>query len=105
VLCEHFSGFKKNLRQAEYLYKEVSTTVTHFTVNLDIYDGRMMDVYEIMDAKAFQQVVEDTEEEKSGNEGIIMVSLSYTTDPMIEDEEMENPQDVVDGWFYFFEKL
>jgi len=47
VYNEHVNGFQKALRQAEFLYREVSVTDCRFNVNLDVYDDRMLDVAEI----------------------------------------------------------
>ena len=47
VYNEHVNGFQKAVRQAEFLYREVSVTDFRFNVNLDVYDNRMLDVAEI----------------------------------------------------------
>jgi len=52
VYNEHVNGFQKALRQAEFLYREVSVTDCRFNVNLDVYDNRMLDVAEISQLKA-----------------------------------------------------
>ena len=54
---EHVNGFQKALRQAEFLYREVSVTDCRFNVNLDVYDGRMLDVAEISRLKAEKEAV------------------------------------------------
>jgi len=52
IYSEHVNGFQKALRQAEFLYREVSVTDCRFNVNLDVYDNRMLDVAEIGRLKA-----------------------------------------------------
>jgi len=46
------NGFQKALRQAEFLYREVSVTDCRFNVNLDVYEDRMLDVAKISRLKA-----------------------------------------------------
>ena len=64
VYNEHVNDFQKALRQAEFLYREVSVTDCHFNINLDVYDNHMLDVAEISRLKAEQEtaavVNEDT---------------------------------------------
>ncbi|QCE03551.1 hypothetical protein DEO72_LG8g1576 [Vigna unguiculata] len=57
VYNEHVNGFQKALRQAEFLYREVSVTDCRFNVNLDVYDGRMLDVAEISRLRAEKEAV------------------------------------------------
>ncbi|QCD86692.1 hypothetical protein DEO72_LG3g1217 [Vigna unguiculata] len=57
VYNEHVNGFQKALRQAEFLYREVFVTDCRFNVNLDVYDGRMLDVAEISRLKAEKEAV------------------------------------------------
>ena len=52
IYSKHVNGFQKALRQAEFLYREVSVTDCRFNVNLDVYDNRMLDVAEIGRLKA-----------------------------------------------------
>ncbi|MDV3173035.1 MAG: hypothetical protein Q8778_02610 [Sweet potato little leaf phytoplasma] len=47
VIYEHINGFQKALREVEFIYKKVPTSDACFSVNLDIYDGHMIDVEEI----------------------------------------------------------
>ena len=52
IYSEHVNEFQKALRQAEFLYREVSVTDCWFNVNLDVYYNRMLDVAEIGRLKA-----------------------------------------------------
>ena len=64
VYSEHVKGFEKALRQAEFLYKEVSVTDCRFNVNLDIYENKMLDVAEISKLKALAEGEEAAQDEE-----------------------------------------
>jgi len=72
------NGFQKALRQTTFLYKEVSITNARFSVNLDIYDGRMLDVKEIVATKDAKCVTKNVEDEHA-NEGTIRINPFVTT--------------------------
>ena len=72
----------------------MSTTDARFSVNLDIYDGHLVDVVEITTVKATKHVAEDAEDDHD-DEGTIKMSPSSTVSQII-DEEIENAQDVVE---------
>lgn len=61
VISKHVNGFQKALRQAKFLYKEVSTTDCCFSVNMDLYDSRMLNVEKIVVAKAAKHANENIE--------------------------------------------
>jgi len=73
VYNEHVNGFQKALRQAEFLYREVSVTDCHFNINLDVYDDRMLDVAEISRLKAEKEVA------TIANEDTVMTTPAATT--------------------------
>ncbi|QCD83000.1 hypothetical protein DEO72_LG2g3342 [Vigna unguiculata] len=73
VYNEHVNGFHKALRQAEFLYREVSVTDCRFNVNLDVYDDRMLDVAEISQLKA------EKEAATIANEDTVMTTPVATT--------------------------
>ncbi|QCE04339.1 hypothetical protein DEO72_LG8g2375 [Vigna unguiculata] len=74
VYNEHVNGFQKALRQAEFLYREVSMTNCRFNVNLDVYDDRMLDVAEIRRLKA------EKEAATMANEDIVVATPPATID-------------------------
>jgi len=96
VISEHVNSFQKALRPTKFLYKEVFISDTCFNVNLDIYDGCMVDVKKIAVAKATKRATKDAKEEKLANEGKIRVSSSTIFGHTIEHEEMENFDDGVE---------
>jgi len=63
VYNEHVNGFQKALRQAEFLYREVSVTDCRFNVNLDVYDDRMLDVEKISRLKAEKEAATTANED------------------------------------------
>ncbi|QCD86965.1 hypothetical protein DEO72_LG3g1496 [Vigna unguiculata] len=63
VYNEHVNGFQKALRQAEFLYREVSVTDCCFNVNLDVYDDRMLDVEKISRLKAEKEAATTANED------------------------------------------
>ncbi|QCE00332.1 hypothetical protein DEO72_LG7g1622 [Vigna unguiculata] len=85
MYTEHVKGFEKALRQAEFLYKEVSVTDCRFNVNLDIYDNKMLDVAEISKLKALAEGVEVARDEEE----------TLVTTPMnVGDDRVSNEEDV-----------
>ena len=46
------------MRQEDFLFKEVSINDYHFNVDMDIYEGRLIDVGEIMAVKVAKHAVE-----------------------------------------------
>jgi len=96
VYSEHVKGFEKALRQAEFLYKEVSVTDCRFNVNLDIYDNKMLDVAEISKLKA----VAEGEEVARDEEGTLMTTPLHVGDDRASNEEEvgeEVEAEAVDG--------
>ena len=96
VYTEHVKGFEKALRQAEFLYKEVSVTDCRFNVNLDIYDNKMLDVAEISKLKA----VAEGEEAAQDEEGTLMTTPLHIGDDRASNEEEvgeEVEAEAVDG--------
>jgi len=83
VYTEHVKGFEKALRQAKFLYKEVSVTDCRFNVNLDIYDNKMLDVAEISKLKA----VAEGEEVSQDEEGTLMTTPIHVGDDRASNEE------------------
>ena len=94
---EHVNGFQKALRQAEFLYWEVSVTDCRFNVNLDVYDDRMLDVAEISRLKA------EKEAATIANEDIVMTTPAATTvdgvvgQVEVADEEAEGAEEDATG--------
>ncbi|QCD93702.1 hypothetical protein DEO72_LG5g1778 [Vigna unguiculata] len=76
-------GFEKALRQADFLYKEVSVTDCRFNVNLDIYDNKMLDVAEISKLKALAEGEEVARDE----EGTLMTTPINVGDNRASNEE------------------
>ncbi|KAG2395437.1 uncharacterized protein HKW66_Vig0071870 [Vigna angularis] len=67
----HRKGFQKGIRQANFLYKEVSTTDFRFDVNKDIFDGRMLDdieIFTLAGQEAERVVVEEDKEDEENVE-------------------------------------
>ena len=96
VYTEHVKGFEKALRQAEFLYKEVSVTDCRFNVNLDIYDNKMLDVAEISKLKA----VAEGEEAAQDEEGTLLMTPLHVGDDRASNEEEvgeEVDAEAVDG--------
>ncbi|QCE06250.1 hypothetical protein DEO72_LG9g1261 [Vigna unguiculata] len=83
VYTEHVKGFEKALRQAKFLYKEVSVTDCRFNVNLDIYDNKMLDVAEISKLKA----AAEGEEVARDEEGTLMTTPLHVGDDRASNEE------------------
>ena len=83
MYTEHVKGFEKALRQADFLYKEVSVTDCRFNVNLDIYDNKMLDVAEISKLKALAEGEEVARDE----EGTLMTTPINVGDDRASNEE------------------
>jgi len=98
IINEHTNDFNKALRQAEFLYREFSTKDTWYDVRKDIFWGHMMDVDEIVIAKAAKKMVmvEDVRVENASNEETDRVSPFVTTDTLNEDEDVVNVDEVVE---------
>ena len=96
VYNEHVNGFQKALRQAEFLYQEVSVTDCRFNVNLDVFDDRMLDVAEISRLKA------EKEAATMANEDTMVTTPATTVDGVVgevevADEEAEGAEEAVGG--------
>jgi len=86
VYTEHVKGFEKALRQAEFLYKEVSVTDYRFNVNLDMYENKMLDVAEISKLKALAERGVEVARDQEG---------TLVTTPMnVGDDNVSNEEDV-----------
>jgi len=83
VYSEHVKGFEKALRQAEFLYKEVSVTDCRFNVNLDIYENKMLDVAEISKLKALAEGEEAARDE----EGTLVTTPGNIGDDHVSNED------------------
>ncbi|QCD83028.1 hypothetical protein DEO72_LG2g3370 [Vigna unguiculata] len=83
VYTEHVKGFEKALRQADFLYKEVSVTDCRFNINLDIYDNKMLDVAKISKLKALAEGEEVARDE----EGTLMMTPINVGDDRASNEE------------------
>jgi len=96
VYSEHVKGFEKALRQAEFLYKEVSVTDCRFNVNLDIYENKMLDVAEISKLKALAEGEEAVQDE----EGTLVTTPVNVGDDRVSNEdgvEEEAEAEAADG--------
>ena len=96
VYDEHVNGFQKALRQAEFLYREVSVTDCHFNVNLYVYENRMLDVAEISRLKS------EKEATIMANEDTVVATPPATIDGVageVEgvDEEADRAEEAVAG--------
>ena len=72
----------------------MSTTTTRFSINLDLYDGRMFDVKEIVATKVAKCAAEVAEDEHD-NERTVRMRHSPTTGQTV-DKKMENFEDTTD---------
>jgi len=89
VYNEHVNGFQKALRQAEFLYREVSVMDCRFNVNLDVYDDHMLDVAEISRLKAEQEAA------TMANEDTVVATPPTTIDGVA--GEVKGADDEADG--------
>ncbi|QCE03481.1 hypothetical protein DEO72_LG8g1505 [Vigna unguiculata] len=94
VYSEHVKGFKKALRQAKFLYKEVSITDCRFNVNLDIYDNKMMDVVEISRLKVLAKEGEAAHGEE---EALVTSPVNVGGDNVSNKEVAEEEVEAADG--------
>ncbi|QCE14716.1 hypothetical protein DEO72_LG11g1720 [Vigna unguiculata] len=96
VYSEHVKGFEKALRQAEFLYKEVSVTDCRFNVNLDIYENKMLDVAEISKLKALAEGEEVAQDE----EGTLVTTPVNVGDDHVSNEDglKEEAEAEAVGW-------
>ena len=90
VYSEHVNGFQKALRQADFLYKEVSVSDCRFNVNLDVYDNRMLDVAEISRLRAERELA------AGGNEEAVAVASPVDVEGVVPDGE-DGEGDAEDG--------
>ncbi|QCD82438.1 hypothetical protein DEO72_LG2g2776 [Vigna unguiculata] len=90
VYSEHVNGFQKALRQADFLYREVSVSDCRFNMNLDVYDNRMLDVAEISRLRAEHEVA------TGGNEEAVVVASPVDVEGAVPDGE-DGEGDADDG--------